>query len=53
MEHRDRFPPEVRGHLDELAYISKWLWKAREFPFYGDADFIPTLEYRGTRPAGP
>ncbi len=45
LEHRDRFPSEVQGHLDELARISKWLRNEREFAFYGDVDFIPTLEY--------
>lgn len=45
LEHADRFPPDVRAQLPELARISKWLRKEREFSFYGEADFIPTLEY--------
>lgn len=45
LEYRDRFPEEVRADLEELARISKWLRKEREFSFYGDVDFIPTLEY--------
>jgi HEPN domain-containing protein len=45
LEHRDRFPEDVRPHLEDLARISKWLRKEREFAFYGDVDFIPTLEY--------
>jgi len=45
LDHRDRFPEGVRPHLEDLARISKWLRKEREFAFYGDVDFIPTLEY--------
>ena len=35
------FPNEIQSHLHELARISKWLRKEREFSFYGDIDFIP------------
>ncbi|MCS7235561.1 MAG: HEPN domain-containing protein [Armatimonadota bacterium] len=45
LEHADRFPAEVQTQLRDLARISKWLRKEREFSFYGDVDFIPTLEY--------
>lgn len=39
------FPIETRSQLTELARISKWLRKEREFSFYGDVDFIPTEQY--------
>ena len=39
------FPRETRSQLAELARISKWLRKEREFSFYGDVDFIPTEQY--------
>lgn len=39
------FPNETRFHLSELARISKWLRKEREFSFNGDIDFIPTEQY--------
>jgi len=45
VEYKDMLPEDVREKVDELAYISKWLRKEREFSFYGDIDFIPTLEY--------
>lgn len=45
LEYRDAFPAGVAAQVDELARISKWLRKEREFSFYGDVDFIPTLEY--------
>jgi HEPN domain-containing protein len=41
----NNFCPDVQAELSDLARISKWLRKEREFPFYGDVDFIPTLEY--------
>ncbi|ADL07000.1 HEPN domain-containing protein [Thermosediminibacter oceani] len=44
-EYRDKLPAEVAERVDKLASISKWLRKEREFSFYGDVDFIPTLEY--------
>ena len=44
-EYRLRFPPEVAGHVDNLARISAWLRKELEFSFYGDIDFIPTERY--------
>ncbi|MEW6458033.1 MAG: HEPN domain-containing protein [Bacillota bacterium] len=45
LEFRDRLPPEVAAEAPNLARISKWLRKEREFSFYGDIDFIPTEEY--------
>ncbi len=45
LEHREKFPDEVKGSLEELAKISKWLRTERELSFYGDIDFIPTDEY--------
>lgn len=45
-EHKDKFPEEVSGRVDEIAAISKRLKKERELAFYGDIDFIPTEEYR-------
>jgi HEPN domain-containing protein len=39
------FPTEIQVLLPELARISKWLRKEREFSFYGDVDFIPTEQY--------
>lgn len=45
LEYRDRLPQEVENSAQTLAQISKWLRKEREFAFYGDIDFIPSLEY--------
>jgi HEPN domain-containing protein len=45
LEFAERLPEEVRGNAPEMAEISKWLRKEREFSFYGDIDFIPTEEY--------
>jgi HEPN domain-containing protein len=45
LEHAQLFPEATRLLLLELARISKWLRKEREFSFYGDIDFIPTEEY--------
>ena len=45
IEYQDRLPEEVHREVQRLAAISKWLRKEREFAFYGDIDFIPTLEY--------
>lgn len=46
IEYRDKLPDEVKNKVDFIANISKWLRKEREFSFYGDVDFIPTLEYK-------
>jgi HEPN domain-containing protein len=45
LEHRDRLPSPVSEKGEEIARISKWLRKEREFSFYGDIDFIPTEQY--------
>ena len=45
LEHKDRFPLEIRKVLAKVAKISKRLRKERELSFYGDIDFIPTEEY--------
>jgi HEPN domain-containing protein len=44
-EYRVRFPADVAERVDDLARISGWLRKEREFSFYGDIDFIPTERY--------
>lgn len=44
-EQERLFPEWIKGHLGQLADISRWLRKEREFAFYGDVDFIPTEEY--------
>ena len=45
VEHAGRFPVGVREALQRAAGISKELRKDRELAFYGDVDFIPTVEY--------
>jgi hypothetical protein len=45
LEFAERLPEACRVHAPQLAEISKWLRKEREFSFYGDIDFIPTEEY--------
>ncbi len=45
LEFAERLPEGVRSQAQQLAEISKWLRKEREFSFYGDIDFIPTEEY--------
>lgn len=46
IEFKDKFPDKVSKNAKRLASISKWLRKEREFAFYGEADFIPTEEYK-------
>ena len=46
IEYKGKLPDEVKNKVDDIANISKWLRKEREFSFYGDVDFIPTLEYK-------
>lgn len=46
IEYKGKLPDEVKNKVDVIANISKWLRKEREFSFYGDVDFIPTLEYK-------
>ena len=45
VEHRQKFPEEMRADLDRVAEISKLLRRERELSFYGDIDFLPTEEY--------
>jgi HEPN domain-containing protein len=45
VDHAELLPPGVRGDVERLASISRWLRKEREFAFYGDVDFIPTEAY--------
>jgi hypothetical protein len=45
LEQTEAFDPDVREALPQLAAISAWLRKEREFAFYGDIDFIPTDQY--------
>lgn len=45
LEYQDRLPEGVGKEAERMAAVSKWLRKEREFAFYGDIDFIPTLEY--------
>lgn len=44
-ERQELFPNTIRSDIPQLAEISRWLRKEREFAFYGDIDFIPTEEY--------
>ncbi|AYO32123.1 HEPN domain-containing protein [Biomaibacter acetigenes] len=46
VEYKSKLPDEVKNKVDDIANISKWLRKESEFSFYGDVDFIPTLEYK-------
>lgn len=48
IDHAEHFPTVSSSDLQQLAAISKWLRKEREFAFYGDIDFIPTEEYTRT-----
>lgn len=45
LEYRHLLPERIRAMAEDLAGISKWLRKEREFAFYGDVDFIPTSQY--------
>jgi HEPN domain-containing protein len=45
VEFAGRLPEAVSRDVEQLARISAWLRKEREFSFYGDIDFIPTEEY--------
>lgn len=45
VEYRRLFPEAIQEDVETLKDISRWLRKEREFAFYGDVDFIPTLEY--------
>ncbi len=45
IEYQLMFPKPVQQHIEQLRDISRWLRKEREFAFYGEVDFIPSLEY--------
>lgn len=45
LEYRQELPPEVAALAEELARVSKWLRKEREFALYGEVDLVPTAEY--------
>jgi HEPN domain-containing protein len=45
LDHRDRFPADVRREIPRCAQISSDLREDRELAFYGDVDFIPTERY--------
>jgi hypothetical protein len=45
VEYRDRLPAAVAEQAEELARVSLWLRKEREFAFHGDTDLIPDLTY--------
>jgi HEPN domain-containing protein len=45
VEYRGLFADEVAVQAQRLREISRWLRKEREFSFYGEVDFVPTLEY--------
>ncbi len=44
-EYKNQLPDISAEDINKLVKISKWLRKEREFSFYGDVDFIPSLEY--------
>jgi hypothetical protein len=45
IEQVDSFDEHIQAVIPQLAAISAWLRKEREFAFYGDIDFIPTDQY--------
>lgn len=45
VEHIAAFPDGFAQALPEIAEISRWLRREREFAFYGDVDVIPTESY--------
>lgn len=46
VEYQSMFTESIRQNIDKLRNVSRWLRKEREFAFYGEVDFIPSLEYR-------
>jgi len=44
-ENRERLPPSVRPHLEELIRISRALRRDRELAFYGTEDLTPSEFY--------
>lgn len=45
LEEQEKFSPEIRERIPELAAISLRLRRDRELAFYGDRDFIPDQVY--------
>jgi HEPN domain-containing protein len=45
VEHAEAYPEWFRARLGELAEVSRWLRREREFAFYGEVDLIPTQAY--------
>jgi len=45
VEYRGLFADDVASQAERLREISRWLRKEREFAFYGEVDFVPTLQY--------
>ena len=45
VEYRGLFAEQVAAQAERLREISRWLRKEREFAFYGEVDFVPTLQY--------
>lgn len=45
VEYRGLFVDDVASQAERLREISRWLRKEREFAFYGEVDFVPTLQY--------
>lgn len=45
VQYAGRLPARIAAKAERLAAISKRLRKERELAFYGDVDFIPTMEY--------
>lgn len=47
-EHTAAYPDWFVARIEELATISAWLRREREFAFYGDVDLIPTETYQAS-----
>ena len=45
IEHREKLTLTQQGNLDRVILLSKKLRKERELSYYGDDDYIPSLEY--------
>lgn len=44
-EHTEAYPDWFARRIPDLAEISKWLRREREFAFYGEVDVVPTETY--------
>lgn len=44
-EHSEKYPNWFRDRIGDLAEVSAWLRREREFAFYGDVDVVPTQTY--------